>query len=97
MKSMRASKEILSVIEPLLQTAQYELAKQRLEEIHIEFHDEAFVHLQVHRWLLRIARIQGDRRRMISEILPIIFAVPVSYVQRYIGLALPSRMKKGGC
>jgi hypothetical protein len=97
MKSIRASKEVFNAIEPLLQTAQFELAKQRLEEIHIEYHDDAFVHLQVHRSLLRIARIQRDRRRMLGQIVPIIFAVPTSIVQRYLGLALPSRMKKGGC
>ena len=94
MKIIRDSKEVFAAIEPLVQTAQYDAAKQQLEEIHIEYHDDAFVHLQVHRWLLRIARIQRDRRRMLGQIVPIIFALPTSIVQRYLGLALPSRMKK---
>ncbi|HSB96040.1 MAG TPA: DUF3703 domain-containing protein [Spongiibacteraceae bacterium] len=94
MKIIRNSKEVFAAIEPLVQMGQYDSAKQQLEDIHIEFHDDAFVHLQVHRWLFRIARIQRAAGRMVGQIVPIIFAVPTSWVQRYIGLALPSRMKR---
>ena len=94
MKIVRASKDIFAAIEPLLQTVQYAAAKQQLEAIHIEFHDDAIVHLQVHLQLFKIARVQRDWRRLIGQIVPIIFAMPTSLVQRYLGLALPSRMRK---
>jgi len=94
MKIMRASKDVFATVAPLLQTAQYAAAKQQLEAIHIEFHDDAVVHLQVHVQLFKIARTQRDWRRLIGQIVPIIFAIPTSLVQRYLGLALPSRMRK---
>jgi len=97
MKIIRDSKEVFAAIEPLVQAGQFDSAKQQLEDIHIEYHDDAFVHLQVHRWLFRIARIQRQGGRMLGQIAPIIFAVPTSWVQRYMGLALPSRTKKNGC
>lgn len=97
MKIVRASKDIFAALTPLLQTAQYTTAKEQLEAIHIEYHDDAIVHLQVHVQLFKIARAQRDWRRLIGQIVPIIFAVPTSLVQRYLGLALPSRTRKDGC
>jgi hypothetical protein len=94
MKIVRASQDVFAVLEPLLQAAQYTAAKQQLEAIHLEYHDDAIVHLQVHLQLFKIARAQRDTRRLIGQIVPIIFAVPTSLVQRYLGLALPSRMRK---
>jgi hypothetical protein len=97
MKIKHVQSEIFAEVEQLLAAEQYDAAWQQLEAIHIEHHDEAFVHLRIHVLQWRIARRQHNRRRQVGQILPIIFAVPVSYVQRYLGLALPSRMGKRGC
>lgn len=93
MQLVRDHKEVFADVETLVRSGQLEAAKQQLEVIHIDFHDDAFVHLYVHVWQFRIARTQRNARRLIGEILPIMFAVPTSYVQKYLGLALASRMK----
>lgn len=97
MKVKRSQREIFEGVETLIDSADYTLASQRLEEIHIEYHDDAFVHLRIHVLQLRIARRQRNAWRVLGQVLPIVFAVPVSYVQRYLGLALPSRKKVKGC
>lgn len=94
MKLQTASVELFAELDELIDTAQYAAAKQRLADLHIAYHDVGGVHLRVHLSLMRIARRERDVRRMIGEILPVMFAVPTSLVQRYLGLALPSRRGK---
>jgi hypothetical protein len=97
MKIRQEVSEMFAVVEQQIASAQYDAANRQLEEIHIERHDEAFVHLRIHMLQWRIARLQRNRRRQVGQILPILFAVPVSYVQRYLGLALPSRLRGKDC
>lgn len=97
MKLQPGFEERFADIDALIAAGRYDAADRQLEEIHIDHHDEPFVHLRVHVLQLRIARRQRNIRRAAGQILPIVFAVPVSYVQRQWGLALPSRMKSRDC
>lgn len=94
MKLQTGTGELFAEIDELIDTAQYAAAKPRLADLHIAYHDVGSVHLRVHLSLMRIARRERDARRVIAEILPVMFAVPTSLVQRYLGLALPSRKGK---
>ena len=94
MKMQPSFDELFADIEASIDARQYDAARERLEALHIEYHDAPFVHLRIHVLQLRIARRQRSARGVMGQILPILFAVPVSYVQRHWGLALPSRMKK---
>lgn len=97
MKIKQEFSEMFAVVEQQIASAQYDAANQQLEETHIQQHDEAFVHLRIHVLQWRIARLQRNRMRQLGQVFPILFAVPVSYVQRYLGLALPSRLRGKGC
>jgi hypothetical protein len=97
MKIKREFSEMFTEVEQLIGDARYDAANRQLETIHIAQHDEPFVHVRIHLMQWRIARLQRNGLRQVGQILPIVFAVPVSYVQRYLGLALPSRMRGKGC
>ena len=97
MKTRPNSDELFAGIDELIETAQYDAAKARLADIHACHHDAARVHLRVHLLLMRIGRRQRDARRVVGEILPVVFAVPTSLVQRHLGLALPGRTGNKGC
>lgn len=99
MNVKRSRDEIFEGVASLIEARDYAAANRRLEAIHIEYHDDALVHLAIHVQQLRIARRERKAWRMLGQVLPILFAVPVSYVQRYLGLALPSRRKneRSGC
>jgi hypothetical protein len=94
MKLQSSTAELFAAVDELIGTEQYAAAKQRLAELHVAYHDAGRVHLRVHLSLMRIARRERDLRRIVGEILPVMFAVPTSLVQRYLGLALPSRRGK---
>ena len=66
-------------------------AVRALEEAHLLGHDLALVHLRVHLGWMQTALAAWDLRMAAGQVFPILFAVPVSLVQRYLGLALPSR------
>lgn len=87
--------ELFAGIDDQIDAAQYEAAHARLEALHLEHHCEPFVHLRIHALRWRIAVRQRNAMGMMGQILPILFAVPVSYVQRRWGLALPSRLRNG--
>lgn len=89
--------ELFAGIDELMAAAQYDAVKARLAHLHACYHDVGSVHLRIHLLLMRIARRQRDTRRIVGEILPVVFAVPTSLVQRYLGLALPGRMGNKGC
>jgi hypothetical protein len=97
MKIKHIQSEIFAQAQQLIDAGQYEAANEQLEIIHIAQHEEPFVHLRIHVLQWRIARLQRNRMRQVGQVLPILFAVPVSYVQRYLGLALPSRLRDKGC
>jgi hypothetical protein len=97
MKISAVQRDLFAEVEQLMAAEDLAAAVQQLDTLHVEHHDEPFVHLRIHVLQWRIARRQRDLSRQIGQILPVIFAVPVSYVQRYLGLALPSRTKKGDC
>lgn len=67
---------------------------EEVEKIHIAHHDDGRVHMRVHGWRMRRALQQRRWLRVGIEILAIPFVVPTSLVQRYLGLALPSRMNE---
>lgn len=94
MKMQPSFDELFAGIDASIDAKEYDAAREHLEALHIEYHDASFVHLRIHVLQLRIARRQRNVRGVVGQILPILFAVPVSYVQRHWGLALPSRMKK---
>lgn len=56
-----------------------------LEDAHEAGHDHARVHLGVHTTWMRLAVRTGDARMALGQILPIAFAVPVSFVRRVVG------------
>jgi hypothetical protein len=89
--------DLFAEAERLIAAEQFDVANRELEAIHIEYHCEPFVHRRIHLLQWRIAREQRNVSRQLGQMLPIIFAVPVSYVQRHLGLALPSRVRDGGC
>jgi hypothetical protein len=97
MKLRFVEPELFAEAERLIVEAQYEAANEQLEAIHAEYHCEPFVHLRIHVMQWRIARRQGRVLKQMGQILPIVFSVPVSWVQRHLGLALPGRMGKRGC
>ena len=67
---------------------------ERVEKIHLAHHDDGRVHMRVHAWRMRMALRQRRGLRVVIELLAIPFVVPTSLVQRYLGLALPSRMNR---
>ena len=69
----------------------FEAAEVFLEQAHRWGHDMALVHFRVHYLLLRIGWLSKRPVVLVSQILPLIFAIPVSWVQHYLGLALPNR------
>ena len=81
-------------IECLWRSGNWPLLADRLEEIHIAHHDDGRVHMRVHAWRMRMALRQRRWLRVVIELLAIPFVVPTSLVQRYLGLALPSRMNR---
>jgi hypothetical protein len=71
----------------------YHGARRALEQAHVLGHDRAFVHLAVHLKWLQLAVSARNPGMAMGQVLPILFAVPVSLVQRYAGLALPGRKR----
>jgi hypothetical protein len=58
-----------------------------LGQLHREWHDSPLEHVFVHWWLMRIAWHCQCYRRAAWEMFALVFAAPVSLVQRYLGLA----------
>lgn len=91
---MKAGAVLFSEIDALLRAGELAPAKERVEAIHLAYHDHALVHMRVHAYFMRIAWRQHRCLRVLIELLAIPFVAPTSLVQRYLGLALPSRRKR---
>ncbi len=86
--------QVIQEIQTRLRAFERSAALQaRVEEIHIAYHDHARMHMRVHAWRMRMAWREHRFGRVIIEALAIPFVAPTSFVQRYLGLALPSRMR----
>lgn len=85
---------LFAEVERLWHNGDWLALDERVEEIHIAHHDDGRVHMRVHAWRMRMALRQRRWLRVVIELLAIPFVVPTSLVQRYLDLALPSRMNK---
>jgi|GEM_PF-1935121 len=83
--------DLFAEIDALLQANALTEAAARLEQIHLTYHDDAWIHMGVHAYFMRIAWRRRHWLRFCVELLAIPFVGPTSLVQRYLGLALPSR------
>ena len=63
-------------------------AEQQLVSLHIAVHEQAALHQRVHLLWFRLGRAQRSVRMQAGQVFPIVFAVPVSLVHRYLGLAV---------
>jgi len=80
-------------VDELLRVDDLAAATARLEEIHLARHDDAWTHMGVHAYFMRIAWRRRAWLRVLVEMLAIPFVAPTSLAQRYLNLALPSRKK----
>ena len=94
MTTAKERNALFAEVEQLWRSGDWQGLDKRVEEIHIAYHDNGRVHMRVHGWRMRRALQQHRWLRVLIELLAIPFVVPTSLVQRYWGLALPSRMNK---
>lgn len=91
MTSLLECNDLFAEIDDLLASDALDAAMIRLEEIHLAYHADAWTHMGVHAYFMRIAWRQHRWLRVVVEMLAIPFVGPTSLVQRHLGLALPSR------
>jgi len=95
MTSLLECNDLFSEVDDLLASDALDAAMLRLEEIHVAHHADAWAHMGVHAYFMRIAWRRRRWLRVVVEMLAIPFVAPTSLAQRDLGLALPSR-KPGG-
>lgn len=78
----------------LIEQRQLDEALSRIKVLHITCHDRAGVHQQVHLLWLYIGFKKGDGKIMAGQLLPLIFAIPVSWVHRCFGIAVKAHKQQ---
>lgn len=75
-------------VRQLMQDKHLTEALALIKKLHIDVHDQAINHLQVHIHWFCIGYQMQNLKIMSGQILPIIFALPVSFFHRSFGLAI---------
>lgn len=82
-----------NTIQLLISQQQYDDALTSIKALHIEVHDRPVLHFRVHQHWLLLAIKKQHKGMMLGQILPLIFAIPVSWFHHYAGLAVKSHKK----
>ncbi|MCA9575205.1 MAG: DUF3703 domain-containing protein [Polyangiales bacterium] len=88
MLTTEAFRERIEAIEHAIHERAFDDAEQQLVSLHIAVHEQAALHQRVHLLWFRLGRAQRSVRMQAGQVFPIVFAVPVSLVHRYLGLAV---------
>ena len=91
MMSLLECNDLFADVDALLENDALDEAMILLEDIHLTNHADAWTHMGVHAYFMRIAWRRRRWARVVIELLAIPFVGPTSLAQRYLGLALPSR------
>ena len=83
-----AFQERQATIERAIQAGAFDDAERELVALHVAVHEQAALHQRVHLQWFRLGRARGSVRAQVGQVFPIVFAVPVSLVHRYLGVAV---------
>ena len=76
-------------INRLIQAQDWPNAHERIRYFHRVFHQQAVHHEKLHWLWIRLCYHQHNYAGMAWQLLPLIFAVPVSWLHRITNIALP--------
>ncbi len=79
---------VLSEIKSLIANKNKKQALELLTKLHIQAHVDFLLHFKVHWQWMRLGITTLSAGIIIKQILPLIFAIPVTFCQRYFGLVL---------
>lgn len=79
--------ELLTQAKHALAAKDFALATSKLDQLHKHYHDRPWWHLQVHLQSFLLGLKMQSPKKMLQELLPIVFAVPVSLVQKTTGIS----------
>lgn len=74
----------------LMEQQAWQEADERIRYFHRTFHHQALNHEKLHWLWIKLNYRQKNYAGAIWQILPLIFAIPVSWAHRLTGLALPA-------
>ncbi len=82
------NKNTLNDVRQLMLNHQMTDALTLIKQCHIDYHDQAINHLKVHILWFSIGYKMANLKIMAGQILPLIFALPVSFFHRCLGVAI---------
>jgi hypothetical protein len=75
-------------LDELIQQRQWQAALVLAKQLHREKHDQAMAHFHVHGYWFYLAWKQHNLAMMMGQILPLLFALPVSWLHKGFGIAI---------